>query len=157
MTASSCSTLTSLAPSSSSCSSLTSLAPSLSSLDPLTSSDGDSEGDRKPHAEEGRPPLPTGTSSQGAVPPTLGKRKRKRNPKQQRLRKKQTNRPHKVPGPNQERIDASRRKQAQRRAVHTDQLLENLAPSLNISEEEEVFDLETVKSMGCKVIQWDGM
>ena len=174
MTASSCSSLTSLAPSS--CS-------SLSSLDPLTSSDDNSEDDRKPNpkedqplpllnspgndsedggesaVEEGRPPFSIGTSPQSIAPPTLGKRRRKRNSEQGRLRRAQQQKktPRKRAGSKRERIDRSKVEQAQRQAVDTDQLLENLVPSLNVSEEEEVFDLETAKSKGCKVIQWDGM
>jgi hypothetical protein len=71
--------------------------------------------------------------------------------------KQRENRPRENTTPNRERIDASRLKQAQTRAMHTDKPLEELAPSRNVSEEEEIFDLETVISKGCKVVQWDGM
>ena len=74
-----------------------------------------------------------------------------------RRAQRQKKTPRKRADSKRERIDRSKVEQAQRQAVDTDQLLENLVPSLNVSEEEEVFDLETAKSKGCKVIQWDGM
>jgi len=134
---------------------------SLSSLTSLSSSGESRAGDfeRSERAEvQTQPPLQTESRNVEASS-VLGKRKRKRNSEKEADRrvKRQRANPRKRGRSKKERIDRSKVRQAMRQAVQSQVLLTELRPDLNVDRRPELFDLEVVKSMGVKVVQWDGM
>ena len=143
-------------------SSLSSLTASICSSSSLTSLSYSSDAHAAAVEDEAVPnvrlePSIETNCSQDEAPPTLGKRRRKRNPKKeaQRLAKRAKANPRQ----SRHSVRQNRQKfqQAMGQAVQSDLQIDELLPSRKVKPEPKVFELEALKARNFTVLSWDGV
>jgi len=128
---------------------------SLSSVDTLSSSFSDPSPASLPPSDA----QAGSEASQDEAPCVLGKRRRKRNAEKevQRSAKRRKGNPRNRRRSKKERVDGSKMRQGMRHAVPSSVVFSALTRSKKIGKGNEVYDIETVKSMGVAVVPWDGV